>query len=310
MDPLDFGILKILLANNGAPPGVSVLRRSFRSMAKELDVDQATVRHRIKKFQEQRVLRGWYLGVSPGLSGKAVVNAWFGVGSEAAKNELIEKLLANRNVERACSYLGPKVSFVLFCSDGTSPEVALQGLAKLAGPKAVPHEQGVIRVPAYPTKQTDLAIIGSLRRDPWKAYSAVAKELGLSARTVKRRTNKLSEDGLIYMLPIVDLKALQGVIAMELVVNYASREVRTRVHGRIVSLVHDGLVFSDSSGPYGYFALVVPNVSQVEQITSRVRQLDGVSEVQATVLQEVVLNRRHYERPQVPRARSRGYVPP
>jgi len=53
LDALDIGILKILLANNGVPPGVPVFRKSFRSMAKELRVDQATIRSRMKRFRSR-----------------------------------------------------------------------------------------------------------------------------------------------------------------------------------------------------------------------------------------------------------------
>jgi DNA-binding Lrp family transcriptional regulator len=296
LDHLDLEILKILLANNGIPPGIPVFRKSFRSMAKDLGVDQATIRKRIKKFQEQRILKGWYLGVSPSLSGHIVVNAWFRVGSEADKGKLIERLSALRNLERMCNYLGPRVSFVLFCRRGRDPDAAIQRLAKLAGPNAELHKQGVLRLPPYSPKGTDLAIIGSLWGDPWKSYSNVAKEAGLSAKTVKRRVTRLTEDGAIYMLPIIDLKAVQGIIPVELVVDYTSSNSRTRVNERIATHLKEGLVFFDGSGPYGYFALIVPNVFQVEQIANWVKQLDGVGDVHTSILQDVVLNRSHYER--------------
>jgi DNA-binding Lrp family transcriptional regulator len=295
LDPLDLGILKILLANNGIPPGIPVFRKSFRSMAKELQVDQATIRKRIRKFQEQGILKGWYLGVSPGLSGHAVANAWFSVGSESRKGDLIEKLLSFPALERVCNYLGPRVSFVLLCKRGASPDAELKRLAGLVGPGMELHKQGVIQVPIRQITQTDMSILGSLRADPWKSYPAVARELGLSAKTVKRRVARLTEDGAIYMLPIIDLKALQGVIPVELVVDYVSPESRAAVNERVSSQIREGLVFSDSSGPYGYFALVVPNVSHVEQIAKWVRQQEGVSEVHGSVLLDVVLNPNHYE---------------
>ena len=75
MDHLDLGILRLLLLNNGVPPDSKVLRKSFRSIGKELGVDQGTVRQRMKKFEEQRILRGWYRGASPGLTGHNVAHA-------------------------------------------------------------------------------------------------------------------------------------------------------------------------------------------------------------------------------------------
>jgi hypothetical protein len=81
-----------------------------------------------------------------------------------------------------------------------------------------------------------------------------------------------------------------------LVVDYVSRESRAEVNGPIVSRVKENLIFSDYTGPYGYFALAVPNLSQVELITRWVNQLEGVRDAHSDALQDVVLNRKHYER--------------
>jgi hypothetical protein len=98
------------------------------------------------------------------------------------------------------------------------------------------------------------------------------------------------------MLPIVDLKALQGIIPMDLVVDYVSRESRAKVNELITSHVKENLVFSDCVGPRGYFALAVPNVSQVEHIARWVMQQSGVKEVHSAAIQEVVLNPKYHGR--------------
>jgi len=294
MDRLDLRLLKSLLLNNGVPPGIPVLRRSFRGFAKELGVDQGTVRKRMKLFQESHVLKGWYLGVSPGITGHNVVHAWFEVKTDSEKTRLIERLLTVKHVERVCNYLGPKISLVLLLRKGANPDSATKLVESEAGPLAILHKQGLVTVAAYLAKQTDLAIIECLRRDPWKPYSGVAEEIGVSSRTVKRKVSRLSEDGAIYMLPIIDLKALQGIIPVELVVDYASPESKTIANSRIMSHLREGLVFFDTRGSYGYFALVVTNVSQVEQIARWAKQQQGVGDVHTDVLQDVLLNRSHY----------------
>lgn len=300
MDRLDFLILRTLLVNNGIPPGVPVFRKSFRSMGKELGVDQGTIRKRIKRFQERRVLKGWCLGVNPALTGHDIIQAWFEIKGELSKNDLVARLLSIPDVERACNYLGPKVSVVLFNRKGTNPEALLARISKLAGPGATLHKSGVIATAPHVLNRTDEAIITNLRNDPWRPFATVAKELGFSERTVKRRVAALSEQGQIYMLPIVDLKALEGIVPVELVVEYESNESRSSVNGKVASYVREGLVFSDTSGPYGYFALFVPNVSQVEHIRYRVNQIRGVRKVHSDVLQDVVLNKGHYEKWKVP----------
>jgi DNA-binding Lrp family transcriptional regulator len=295
LDKVDFGILKELLVNNGMPPGTRVFRKSFRSMAKDLGIDQGTIRSRIKKFQEQHVLRGWYLGSSPGITGQSVIHAWLRVEPESSKEDVIEKLLSVEDIERVCNYFGPKVSLILLHKNTSSPDAALERLGSLTGLRKSVHQQAAIRVPPYEIKETDAALIGVLRRGPWMPDSVVAMEVGISAKTVKRRVTRLTEDGAIYMLPIIDLKALQGIIPMELVVDYASIESRPEVNELIVSRVKENLVFSNYTGAYGYFALAVPNISQVELITRWVKQLKGVRDAHSEALQDVLLNRKHYE---------------
>lgn len=286
--------MRLLLANNGAPPEAP-LRRSFRSMAKDLGVDEGTIRARTMKLQEQGVLKGWYLGVSPSVTGHDIIHAWLIVEPGASKEDVIGRLLTSKDVERVCNYLGPKLSAVVRCNSGTSPELALQDLATVAGLRNALHEQGSLRVPRHDLSATDAKIIEILRGDPWKPYSELATLLRLSAKTVKRRVTNLAEAGDIYMIPIIDLKALQGIVPMELLVEYTSAESKAGVNRAVMSRVRENLVFSDTSGPFGYFALAVPNVVYVEQTAEWVRRQKGVKAVRSEALLDVVLNRNYYE---------------
>ena len=265
-------------------------------MARDLGVDQGTIRSRIKIFQEQHVLRGWYLGSSPGITAQSVIYAWLKVEPESGKEDVIEKLLSAEDIERVCNYFGPKVSLILLHENTVNPDAALERLGSLTGLDKSVRQQAAVRVPPYEIKRTDASIMDVLRRDPWMPDSVVAKEVGVSAKTIKRRVTRLTEDGAIYILPNIDLKALQGIIPMELVVDYVSLESRTEVNGLIASRVKENLVFSNYTGPYGYYALAVPNISQVEEITRWVKELKGVRDAHSDALQDVVLNRKHYER--------------
>ena len=297
LDRLDLGILKTLLVNNGVPPpGNPVLKKSFRSMARELGVDQATIRKRIKKFQERRILKGWYLGMNPGLTGQDVFYCWFALENESEKEGVTERLLSLPDLERVCNYLGPTIKMVLICDKGVDIDGVRNQLSRLAGSRAIMRSHSFLEVPPLNLGETDLRIIGSLRSDPWRPYRIVAKELGLSPRTVKRRVERLSEEGRIYMLPVIDLKALQGAIPVDLIVEYASGESRASVNELITVHVKEELMFSGNFGPVGYFSLMVPNVARVEQIVGWVRRQAGVRHAQADVLQDVILNKSHFQK--------------
>ena len=115
----------------------------------------------------------------------------------------------------------------------------------------------------------------------------------------------MSEQGAIYMLPVVDLKALEGIIPAELVVEYSSPKSKGIPNEQIASHIGHNLVFSDTSGPHGYFALLVGNLSQLEQIAEWSKRVDGVRGARVAALQEVILSPKYYQAP-VPRAPPLG----
>jgi DNA-binding Lrp family transcriptional regulator len=294
LDRLDFSILKAMLVNNGVPPGVPVLRKSFRSMARDLKVDQATVRARMKKFRANHVLRGWTLGVNPGIRGQRVGQVWLGV-RETEKVEVTGALLSANEVERVCNYFGPLLSFVYLFDEGANPDQITERLLRKLRPRITVLREGVIPVPRLDLKDTDESIIRSLGSDPWKPYLKVAEEVRTSSRTVARRVARLSEQGAIYLLPVVDLKALGGIIPAELVVEYSPSGSKKIANEQIAGHIGGSLVFSDVSGPYGYFALLVENLSQLERIAEWSKEVVGVMGARVAALQDVILSPRYYQ---------------
>ena len=286
--------MKALLVNNGVPPGITVLRKSFRSMARDLKVDQATVRARMKRFQTNQVLRGWTLGINPGTRGQHVGQVWLGV-KETEKGEVTRTLLSMSEVERVCNYFGPVLSFVFLFDEGVDPKLITEHLLRNLRHRITVLREGVIPVPRLDLKDTDASIVRSLRSDPWKPYPRVSKEVRTSSRTVARRVAKMSEQGAIYMLPVIDLKALEGIIPAELVVEYSSSKTKGVANEQISSRVGHSLVFSDVSGPYGYFALLVENLSQLEQIAEWSKKVEGIGGARVRALQDVILSQKYYQ---------------
>jgi len=292
LDRLDLAILKSVLVNNGVPPGVPAPRKSFRSMAKDLGVDQATVRARMRRFTEQGFLTGWALGLSPGVKGQDVGNVWVSVQRNTDKREVVSALLSAGEVERVCDYFGPALSLVYLFNEGTDPKPTVDRILRLAGRGVTLQSQGVTHVMRRPLTETDASIVRSVGENPWKSYSEVAQQVGVSRKTVARRMSRMTEEGTVYMLPIVDLKALKGVIPAELVVEYyGSRE---EVNAKVAARIGQNLVFSNVRGPFGYFAMQVENLSQLEQLAGWCKKLVGVKGVRVSALQDVILSPKHY----------------
>jgi DNA-binding Lrp family transcriptional regulator len=294
LDKLDISLLNALAVNHGVPPGIPVLRKSFRSLARDLQVDQATVRRRMRRFQESGVLVDWYLGVNPALTGHRIANVWLEVETQGDKRKIVERLLMVRGVERVCNYLGSRLSFVLVFREDEELGAALKQATDMAGLGKVFYEVGAVPPPNLIPSATDMALIGSLGQDPWKPNAAVARELRLSTRTVKRRITRLSENGAIYMLPVLDLRAIQGILPVELVVYYTSTDERYAVNKRVMAQIRDEVVFSRTAESHGYFALNVVNAARLDNIQRWAKQEKGVKGVHTEVLQEVILNKNYY----------------
>jgi len=248
----------------------------------------------MRRFRESGALKGWSLGINPGNNDLHVGQVWLGV-QESAKARVASSLLSSSDVERVCNYFGPTLSFIFLFHRGTDPQPRLARFLERAGPGVTVLSQGIIPVPSLPLKDIDASIIQSLRDDPWKSYRRVAQEVKASSRTIVRRVAKMSEEGAIYMLPVVDLKALQGVIPAELVVEYSSYKSKGPVNARIVSRIGKDLVFSDVKGSHGYFAVLVENLSQVEQLAVWCRKEEGVKGIRVGALQDVILNAKFYQ---------------
>jgi hypothetical protein len=248
----------------------------------------------MRKFQEQGVLKGWNLGINPGNNGQSVGQAWLGSHEESDKAGAINALLSSRQVERVCNYFGPTLSFVFLIDEGAESRPTLERLLRRVGPAMTLLREGFMPLPKRPLKDFDASIIRSLRENPWKSYRMVARETRASSKTIARRVTRMSEEGAIYMLPVVGLKSLRGIIPAELVVEYSATQSKETPNAHIVSKIGQNLVFSNVTGPYGYFAMLVGNLSQLEHIAEWCRGQEGVEEIRVMALQDVILNPRYY----------------
>ena len=69
MDELDVRIFRALLTDKLSAPFSIHAKASLRQVARDLNVDDVTVRNRFKRFQERGFLSGWRLLPNPRLFG-------------------------------------------------------------------------------------------------------------------------------------------------------------------------------------------------------------------------------------------------
>lgn len=157
--------------------------------------------------------------------------------------------------------------------------------------KANSHSVVTTKTPFLPCRigltETDWGIIRAITRDPRRPYGNVAEELGLSRRTVKRRAQRRLNGHAFFILPELDLKKMDGVLA-NLSVVYPPG-LKKEIDRQIFERYGGSLIIGHSTQPnYGWFAFVVPNLGVAKKIQAWVGTLEGVSTAQVAVSEEII----------------------
>jgi hypothetical protein len=95
--------------------------------------------------------------------------------------------------------------------------------------------------------ETDVAIIRALSKDARKSSVLVGKEIGLSAKTVRKRVDRLRKENTILPLPIINIESIPGLIPIYLTYTYSHSGDKASVDRAILS-------HFDANYLYGSFA--------------------------------------------------------
>jgi len=268
-------------------------------MGKDLHVDQGTVRNRIRNFKQNGLLNEFYLGVNPSIFGYKIAAVWFDVWPQSEKENLKTKISLMDKVLLVCDYLGPRLSTV-FCYDTEEGlKRTVRFITRMANSERVVWQnKPFLSTGNMKLTASDWKIIESLQRgDPWqKPYGLVAKETGLSLKTVKKRIESLTEASAVYFLASINLNSFEGFVPADLNVLYVRPDVREKVNQRITQFLGEQLVFADlGDKEHGYYALSLASVASVRKIQNWVGRLDGARSASVEVLQDILSTSRFYK---------------
>jgi DNA-binding Lrp family transcriptional regulator len=299
LDSLDVKILKELVKNNVMPFPSPALRKSFRTIGKDLRVDQGTVRNRIRKFEQSGLINRFYLGVNPSIFGLKIGALFFDVRPESEKENLKRKISAMDKILLLCDYLGPKLSAVFCYSNNEDLKKITRQIIKMANSEEVIcQDKPFLPCNELNLTSSDWKILNTLQKaDPWKiSFSSVAGETGLSTKTTKNRIQRLVEEGAVYLLVSMNLESFEGFVPADLNIVYESPEYRDRVVDLIREYLGDMLVFADvEDKQHANFAIAAPSIARVRAIENWMKSRKGVRNARVDVLHEILSISRFYD---------------
>jgi len=278
--------MRELLRVDTAPPNI---RRSYRAIAHELKVDENTVRNRIEKLQRSGFLKGWLIGVNPNLLGEKVARLWLDVQPQSDKAEVIRKVSLIQGIEVIFDYFGASLSVMLCYEDEQVLNKSIELITRIANSNNIMWAKVPFPRPKLALTPADWTIIRSLQKDPWKPFAKIARELDLSSITIRRRLAKMNQTGAFYLMVDIDPKAVEGNLLGHLVVFYDISDSRFRVYEKISDYLGDQIAFADTDDTeHGFFALMITNISKIQEILGWVKLQQGVKTARFDVLQDII----------------------
>ncbi len=303
VDEIDIKIMKEFLTDFIMPPRNAHIRRSFRSLAKSVQIDQHAIRNRIRKLQEQGVIRRWYILVNPAIFGLKTANLQVFLPANSDKDEIIQKISSSfPNVGFLCNHLEPKLIVILYYRDDKDLDHDIDKLMKITKATCVNKMPKLFTEYEAKLTESDWKIIGSLQEDPWKPYSAISKELKISSKTVKRRVEALEKGAAVFLLADVNMRAVEGIIPADLIIFYENRSntnsaVKEKTRLQIAKYLGDQLVFFDPNfAPnIDHFALILSSISKSQEIRKWVSGREAIKQSDMSILLDVFPRLKLYE---------------
>ena len=286
MDTLDTKIFRELVQDRSAF-ATSDIRRSFRVVARKLDIDEVTVRKRIKKMQGSGFLQYWMVLVNPRLLGLGIAQLLFDVLSSSTKYDLIEKLKLLPGAFVLVDCFGSSMYFSFFYQDETSLQRQVELVSKITSAKDMVFRSTPIPECKVKLAVTDWRIIRSLHKNPRKSYGSVARELGVSSRTVKRRLQRMVDEKAVFVVPSMNPGALDGVIQADLLVSHENPRSKAETDGKFMALWDDHLARAEiGDKEHSFFNLFVKNVSQAHEVLDWTKRQPGVRSARIDLVQD------------------------
>jgi len=287
VDSLDLRVCREFFRDRTGPLLQSDFRKSYRSIARKLRVDEVTVRNRIKRVQQSGFLKGWQLIVNPGLLGVRFAQLWFDVRPPSAKDDLIRKLSLMHGVLAISDSYGSSLALVMMYEGEISAKKEFELIASMSNAQSLVRANIPFPGCAIELTHSDWRIIKALQTDPRQSYSVISRKVGMSQKTVKRRLQRMIEEKALFVIPSWNPKALDGAIIADLVVFYANPGSKADLDQRIASQFDELLISSRLSDiEHGFFNLMISNISKAKEILAWVNEQPGVGKAFIELVQD------------------------
>jgi DNA-binding Lrp family transcriptional regulator len=287
LDSLDVKILRGFAHDRQRYPFQSEIKKSFRAVARELDVDESTARNRMKKLRDVGFVKNWDIFPNPRLFGLRVADCRFEVQPESMKGDAISKIRLIQRVWSILSYLGDSMRVILYFEDDQSLQKQIELISRITNSEAAFYRE--IHFPTcniVPSKH-DWEIVRSIQKNQTKSYDEILRDTNLSFMTVKRRLARMIEGRTLFTLPCLEPRALSGAMIADLNIIFERSESKQQADGKIISYLDEYFLSAELGETERMtFVLLITNISKIREIVDWVERRDGIKFVRLDLIEE------------------------
>lgn len=195
--------------------------RSMRpsSLARSLKVSTDTVKRRLSAMQEVGVFHGVRVYPNPRLLGLRLATLHFTMGAAGRKRVSSEQVAEVPGVLGVCDLVGGGRTVDVAFHDDAGRDALRKELARLLGATASQLMDYPAPRPTRKLSRLDWRILQALRSAADSSPEEAARSLGVSVRTVKRRFDRMAEDGALDVIGLFNPGAIDGHLIVELLVH-------------------------------------------------------------------------------------------
>lgn len=287
MDKLDIAIVREL-----AQEGFVYLPRgegpSLRAISRKLSLSEGAVRGRIAKLRASNFLGSPRIIPNPSLLG---LEQWAYLGSVSpslSKDDVVRQVCAVEGIFLVANFHSRALGVVFSSDRAGSPREKRILLDRMTGGGCVFLEPLSLPPVTCSLSRVDWRLIGLLARHGPLTQAKLARELGLSVRTVKRRLLKLVESWAFVSFPRLNFRAIRGGAAACLMCRVSSGRQANEVRARILNLVQDHVLYLGQWGAIIQTMLILPNTSTATALARAAKLVDGVDAVMVELVDELI----------------------
>jgi DNA-binding Lrp family transcriptional regulator len=276
MDSLDIRIFLAMGTRNYMFQGGQNRQLNLKLIAKELNVDPDTVRARIRKMEEKGFIKYYQVFPNYRIFGLHCFALGLIFPEIAAKKEALKKLKLIENVAWIDERLHSLRVLLLYRAVETDLERNLTLIEELTGTKPMLENNLEMLPVGIELGLMDWLIIKSIRYDARKSTEQVAKELGLTARGVNYRLQKLVKGNAFFIVPVI---RLENIFCSHFTF-FLDKDKRAAAVNEIDRLVGDRcmsrLIGSEGSAT---FCVLTKSVNKSEEDYLKMKAIPGVKRV-------------------------------